>query len=100
MRRLADIWTLRRATGVGCVAGLAALLLWPAYAVMQETARIAFVAALALTLACGLSILAMTATDLLTVTRDRRILPARLFDLVLGALLVVPPALALAALLS
>lgn len=97
--RLGDIWTLRQATRIGFIAGFAALLLWPVYALAQEPARPAFVAALALAAFCGASILFMTIVDLLTVARDRRILPARVFDLALGAALTLPPLLALDSLL-
>jgi len=92
--RMSDIWTLPRAIRLGLLAAFAALLLWPVYAVAQQV-RPAFVAALALTALCGASILAMSLIDLLTVPRDRRILPARVFDVALGLGLTIPPLLAL-----
>ncbi|MBA2919170.1 hypothetical protein GON01_14820 [Sphingomonas sp. MAH-20] len=98
--RLNKIWTLARAIRVGLVAGLIALLLWPIHAISPERVRPLFVAALAVTAAGGASILWMSAADLLTVRRDRRILPARLFDLALGLAMTVPPALALLSLLN
>ena len=98
--QLSDLWTLKHATRIGLVAALAALLLWPLYAVVQEPVRAAFVAALAVVAFCGVSILFITAVDLLTVVRGRRVLPARIFDLLLGAALAVPAGLALAGLLS
>lgn len=93
--RLRDTWTLARAIRIGLIAAAAALLLWPAHAVSPERVRPAFIAALAVTAICGASILSMSIADLLTVTRDRRILPARLFDLALGLSLTIPSALAL-----
>lgn len=98
--RLGEIWTLRQATRAGFLAGLAALLIWPVYAVTQETLRPAFVSALFVTAFCGASILFITIVDLLTVTRDRSILPARVFDLALGALLAIPSGAALASLVQ
>lgn len=94
--RLTEFWTLKQATRIGLLAGLAALLVWPVYAVMQGVAGPPFIVALAVTAFCGLSILLMTVIDLVTVTRDRRILPARVFDLAFGALLALPSAAALA----
>jgi hypothetical protein len=93
--RLSDIWTLARAVRLGLIAGLIALLLWPVHVISPDRVRVAFIAALAVTAACGVSILFMSIADLLTVTRDRRILPARLFDVALGLGLTIPPVLAL-----
>jgi hypothetical protein len=92
--RVSDIWTLPRAIRFGLLAGFAALLLWPVYAVAQQV-RPAFIAALIVAALCGISILLMSLIDLLTIARDRRILPARVFDLLLGLALTIPPVLAL-----
>ena len=93
--RVRNIWTLPRAIRLGLLASFAALLLWLAHAVSPERVRPAFVAALALVALCGASILLMSLVDLLTVARDRRILPARVFDLLLGLALTIPSVLAL-----
>jgi hypothetical protein len=98
--RLSDIWTLARAIRLGLIAGLIALLLWPMHVISPERVRPAFIAALAVTAAGGASILLMSIIDLLTVRRDRRILPARLFDVALGLVLTVPPVLGLLDLLE
>ncbi|HEU4968929.1 hypothetical protein [Sphingomonas sp.] len=98
--RVSDIWTLPRAIRLGLIAGGIALLLWPAHAVSPERVRPAFIAALAATAAGGASILCMSLADLLMVRRDRRILPARVFDLALGLALTLPPVLALIDLLA
>ncbi|WP_324750450.1 hypothetical protein SH591_02935 [Sphingomonas sp. LY54] len=96
---MTGLWTLRRATGIGVAAGLAALVLWPVYAAWQEAVRLPYVAALALSAFCGLSILAFTAIDLVQHRkRGRRLRPIRVFDLVLALLLAVPPLLVLEAL--
>ena len=91
---------MRRATRIGVPAGLAALLLWPLHATLHEGVRPLFVAALAATAFCGASILFIAVVDLLTVARGRIILPARIFDLALGALLLLPAAAALLSLLA
>ncbi len=93
--RLSEMWTLGHATRLGLAAGLAALLLWPAYALLHEPMRGPFMAALGLTCFCGLSILFITVTDMMTVRRGRRILPARVFDLLLGSMLALPTGAAL-----
>ena len=97
---LKNLWTLPRAIRLGLLAGLATLLLWPVHAVTPERVRPAFIAALGVTAVCGASILFMSLYDLLTVARDRRILPARVFDLLLGLGLTLPSALALLSLLD
>ncbi len=83
----------------GLIAGLCAVVLWPIYALLQEAARLPFVAALAVTTLCGVAVLAVTLVDLATVRRDRSILPARMFDLAFGLLLAVPGGAALSELL-
>ena len=98
--RLSEIWTLARAIRLGLIAAGLALLLWPVHVVSPDRVRGAFVATLAVTALCGASILSMSLADLLTVTRDRRILPARVFDVALGTALALPAGFALLTLLS
>jgi drug/metabolite transporter (DMT)-like permease len=84
-------WTLGKATGVGAVAGVAALLLWPAYVVVQEPLLVPYVMALATAAFCGASILWITAADLLFHRRrGERLIPMRVFDVALALLLVIP----------
>lgn len=86
----------RHATRAGLSAALAALLLWPAYSIVQGWwLRWPFVATLLIAAASGAAILILVLLDLIAVRRSRQILPARLFDLALGTLLLVPAALAL-----
>lgn len=95
MKLLRD-WTIGRASGVGAVAGLAALVLWPAYASWQEPVRPAFISALAVSVFCGLSILVITALDRRRHgPRGERLRPVRWFDIALALLLAVPSLLAL-----
>lgn len=96
---MGELWNLRRATLVGSLAGVAALLLWPAHA-LAPSLRWPFVAALALTVLAGASILAFILFDMATVRRGRRVRPARMFDIALGLALVVPAAVMLRELLG
>ncbi len=93
-------WTIPRATGIGVTAGLAALLLWPLYASYQQSVLWAFVAALAVAALCGLSILLITAGDMVLHRRGQSMRPVRAFDLLLGLLLAVPSLIQLEALLG
>lgn len=95
-----QIWTLRRATLVGSIAGGLAMLLWPAHALWHELLYWPFVAALAIAALCGGSILGITIVDMLTVRRGRRVRPARAFDLALGLALLLPAATMLSELLG
>lgn len=93
-------WTIPKATGVGVVAGVAALLLWPLYAMLQERVLIPFLVALAVAAFCGLSILWITVVDLITHRRRGDLLrPVRTFDVALGMLLAAPSLVQLRALL-
>jgi drug/metabolite transporter (DMT)-like permease len=92
-------WTISRATGVGVTAGVAALILWPVYAAYQERVLWAFIATLAVAAFCGISILAITAADMLLRQRGERLRPVRAFDLVIGLALAVPSLIQLQALL-
>lgn len=93
-------WTIGRATGVGAVAGLAALALWPAYAAFPQPVLLPYLAALAVAHLCGLSILWITALDLLFhARRDRRLLPLRVFDVAFALALSLPSGSALLTLL-
>lgn len=92
-------WTIGRATGIGTAAGLLALLLWPLYASFQDAVLLPFVVCLAVAAFCGLSILAITAGDILTHSRGESLRPVRAFDIILGVLLSVPTLIQLNALL-
>jgi hypothetical protein len=93
-------WTLGRAIAGGAVAGLMALVLWPAYAAVGEALLIPYLAALAIAAICGFSILWITAADLLFHRRrGGRIIAVRVFDVALGLFLLLPSATALRTLL-
>jgi hypothetical protein len=83
-------WTIGRASGIGATAGLAALLLW----LLERAYGDLFVAPLCVAAAiaglCGLSILLITALDLIFHRRrGERVRPLRVFDVALGAILIV-----------
>ncbi len=83
-------WTFQRAAAVGIVAGLSALLLAVVIASWPEGLLYPYVALVALTAFCGLSILWITATDMRDRGTSGRMRPIRGFDLALGAALLVP----------
>ncbi|WP_106639153.1 hypothetical protein [Allosphingosinicella vermicomposti] len=87
-------WTIQRAAGIGTLAGIAALFLWPAYAAWEAVGPL-FIGALALTAFCGLSVLAISALDLATRKRGAIMRRVRTFDIVWGFLLAGPSLAAL-----
>lgn len=98
MVKLLKSWTITQAMHVGLTAALLALILWPAYAIFQTPLRLPFAASLAAVAFCGLSILAITITDLLFHrARGRRLRPIRVFDIVLGVSMTLPGLIALPA---
>lgn len=80
-------WSVSRATGIGVVAGLLGLLLWPAYVAWPRAVLLPFTAVLAVAALCGLSILVMTALDIVLRGRRDRVRPVRAFDVATGLLL-------------
>jgi hypothetical protein len=87
---LLKAWTIGRAEGVGTVAGFAALILWPVYAAWPQILPL-FLLALATAAFCGLSLLLITLFDLArNPRRGTRLVPIRVFDIVLGLGLAVP----------
>jgi hypothetical protein len=77
-------WTLGRASGVGAIAGLIALLLWPFRGDSGSVLAWPFAACAALAGLCGATILLITAFDMVTHRRGRRMRPVRGFDIVFG----------------
>jgi ABC-type transport system involved in multi-copper enzyme maturation permease subunit len=82
-------WTIQRATVAGLGFGLLALLL----SAFAETRALLLVytGLLLLTIACGGSILLISLIDSHARQRGERVRPIRIFDLAMGALLVLPP---------
>lgn len=81
-------WTIQRATVTGFAAGLAALLL-AAFA-GGRAMLLVYAGLLLLTIACGASILLISLIDSHARQRGERVRPIRMFDVAMGALLVLP----------
>jgi hypothetical protein len=84
-------WTTNRLAGIGCAAGLAAMVLWPLYAEWPGIVGWPFMAVLAIAAVCGIALLWITIRDIQRRSgRGSRIRPIRAFDVILGLLLSVP----------
>lgn len=82
-------WTIGRASGIGASAGLLGLILWLLQRAYGEPFGWPLLAVAGLAGFCGISILLITAGDLLFHRRrGQRVRPLRAFDIALGALLV------------
>ena len=81
-------WTVQRAEAAGICIGLAAFLL--AQFAESHTAMLVYAALLMMTLACGASILLISLVDSHKRQRGERVRPIRMFDLAMGAVLVLP----------
>lgn len=87
---IAARWTVPRATLVGLLSGLSALIL---AGVMNSERLLRLDAALlGLTAFCGLSILLITIRDIKTRGRGGRVRPIRAFDVIMGVALLAPAA--------
>jgi hypothetical protein len=88
-------WTIQRATGLGTVTGIAAILIaglagTPGYTLLHVYAGLLVVTAL-----CGASILWITAFDMRSRGTSGRMRPIRAFDGAVGLVLLLPPLYAL-----
>jgi hypothetical protein len=84
-------WTANRLAGIGLIAGLVALFLWPLYGEWPQVIGWPFMAALAVAAACGIVLLWITMRDIQHRSgRGSRLKPIRAFDVILGLLLSVP----------
>jgi hypothetical protein len=85
-----------KAIGTGFAAGVAAVLLWLAFAFWPHLFVLPYVAALCVTIVCGAYILLATWYDSYrNPRRGARIKPIRGFDIVSGLILSLPAAWAL-----
>jgi len=86
---MAGWWTIGRASGIGASAAVIACLLWPLQRAYGESLIWPLLAAAGLAGLCGVSILLITAGDMLFHRRrGERIRPVRAFDVLLGLALV------------
>jgi len=89
-RRRRKGWTVQRATGLGVLAGLIAIALGLLYPGLPFL-RLPFAAACAVAAFCGLTLLWVNAVDHYRHgRRGSRLVPVRVFDVVLGLFLAVP----------
>jgi hypothetical protein len=92
---------VKRATGTGVLAGLAALLLGLFHPGFPGLLRFPYMIACIAAALCGLSILWITAVDRLRYgRRGVRLVPLRVFDIALASLLALPSLWALSGLLA
>jgi hypothetical protein len=92
---------VKRATGLGAVAGFAALLAGLFYNSWPNLLRLPFLALCAVAAFCGLSILWITAVDRLRYgRRGDRLIPLRIFDLAFAMMIAVPSLWAISGLLA
>ena len=88
-------WTLQRATNVGIVIGLAALVTAVFFDVWPEGLLYPYAVLLVATALCGASILWITASDMRTRGTSGRMRPIRSFDVAVGVALLLPSLYAL-----
>lgn len=87
-RTILSRWTTQRLALFGLGFGLAALLV--AAFVESRTMLLVYAGLLLLTILCGVSILLILLRDVHARQRGDRVRPIRIFDLSIGALLVLP----------
>ena len=88
-------WTIQRATVVGALSGLAALLLSIAYGSWAELVLYPYALLLALAFLSGASILLITFLDMRARERGAQVRPIRMFDVAAGIVIAAPSAYAL-----
>jgi hypothetical protein len=88
-------WTIQRATGVGVLCGLAALLVAGLFSLSRDGLLYPYAGLLASTAFCGASILWITAFDMKSRGTSGRMRPIRGFDVAVGLALVAPSIYAL-----
>ena len=94
-------WTVKRATGLGVIAGLAALILGLFVDAWPGPLRMPFLVACVVAAFCGLSILWITAVDRFRYgRRGDRLIPLRVFDVALALFLALPSLWAISGLIA
>jgi hypothetical protein len=88
-------WTIQRATVVGILAGLTALIVSALIGSWPGALLDAYAALLAFTAFCGVSVLWITLNDIRNRGRGGRMRPIRAFDVAAGLLLILPSLYAL-----
>ena len=88
-------WTIQRATGVGVLCGLAALLVAGLFSLSRDGLLYPYAGLLAATALCGASILWITAFDMKSRGTSGRMRPIRGFDVAVALALLAPSIYAL-----
>ena len=88
-------WTIQRASGVGVVCGLVAILIAGLFSTSRAGLLYPYAALLVVTALCGASILWITAFDIRDRGTSGRMRPIRGFDLAFGFALLLPSLYAL-----
>ena len=89
------LWTIQRASGVGIVCGIAAILIAGLFSTSPGGLLYPYAALLALTALCGASILWITMLDMRSRGTSGRMRPIRGFDVAVGLGLLAPSLYAL-----
>jgi hypothetical protein len=90
-----SFWTIPRASGVGILCGIAAILIAGMFNISPDGLLYPYAALLAVTALCGASILWITAFDMRSRGTSGRMRPIRGFDAALGLGLLAPSLYAL-----
>jgi hypothetical protein len=90
-----SFWTIPRASGVGILCGIAAILIAGMFNTSADGLLYPYAALLAVTALCGASILWITAFDMRSRGTSGRMRPIRGFDAALGLGLLAPSLYAL-----
>lgn len=85
-------WTIQRAATIGIATGIAAVLTVSGIEIWPEGLLRLYVALLAVTIFCGVSILWITASDIRYRGTSGRMRPIRAFDIAVGLALLIPAA--------
>jgi hypothetical protein len=88
-------WTIQRATVIGIVCGIAAILAVGLLGTSSDTRLYGYAALLAVTALCGASILWITVFDMRARGTSGRMRPIRSFDAAIGLALLLPSLYAL-----
>ena len=87
---LLDGWTIQRASGVGALCGVAAILVAGLFDTSREGLLYPYALLLGLTALCGASVLWITAADMRARGTSGRMRPIRGFDVAVGLALLAP----------
>ncbi len=88
-------WTIQRASGVGVVCGVAAILVAGLFSTSADRLLYPYALLLAVTALCGASVLWITAADMRSRGTSGRMRPIRGFDAAIGLALLLPALYAL-----